>query len=219
MNKIFRFLKKYEFPVHLLVAGRVIASELSAGVHTLITKAKLRALGCAYGKGLRVDGRLWIWTKRKGGVQLGYNVKITSRFGANLVGLTNPTVFQCLENGTITIGNNSGLSSAILSSRARIAIGNNVKLGGNVRVFDHDYHSLNYETRRGEEDGFHIKTRPVTIGDDVFVGTNAMILKGVTIGSRSIVGAGSVVSRDVPADEIWAGNPAQFIKKIESPHE
>lgn len=52
------------------------------------------------------------------------------------------------------------------------------------------------------------------ICDDVFIGCRSIILKGVTIGARSIIAAGSVVTKDVPADEIWGGNPAQFIKKI-----
>ena len=92
-------------------------------------------------------------------------------------------------------------------------MGRNVQIGGNVRIFDHDYHALDPEVRRSGEDYWNVKTRPVVIGDDVFVGTNSIILKGVIIGDRSIVGAGSVVSCNIPADEIWAGNPARFVKK------
>ena len=57
---------------------------------------------------------------------------------------------------------------------------------------------------------------PVSIGDDVFIGTQVMILKGVNIGERSIIGARSLVVKDVPEGEIWAGNPARFIRKITS---
>ena len=90
-------------------------------------------------------------------------------------------------------------------------------VGGNVRIYDHDYHSLDFELRRGRQDGDHVRSRPVFIGDDVFIGVNAIILKGVTIGDRAIIGAGSVVAHSVPADEIWAGNPARRIGRRPEP--
>jgi acetyltransferase-like isoleucine patch superfamily enzyme len=117
-------------------------------------------------------------------------VAIISRIRSNLVGITNPAVFQCLENGSITIGTNAGLSSAVFSARSSITFGDNVKIGGNARIFDHDYHALDFEKRRGGERGEDVKTAPVKIGNDVFIGTNAIVLKGVTIGDRAIIGAG-----------------------------
>lgn len=181
---------------------------------SVIAKLKFKMLGCHVGKNFKIDGKLYLWMQRKGCVRIGDNVKINSRFGSNLVGLTNPAVFQCLDEGTIAIGNNVGMSSVVLSSRSNIIIGDNVKIGGNVRVFDHNYHSLNFINRRDPlQDQTDCRTAPVEIGDDVFVGTNAIILKGVTVGDRAIIGAGSVVSCDVPPDEIWAGNPAQCINE------
>ncbi|MDZ4200271.1 MAG: acyltransferase, partial [Kiritimatiellia bacterium] len=100
----------------------------------------------------------------------------------------------------------------VLSARNRITIGNHVRLGGNVRIFDHDFHSLDPEKRQGGEDFTDVQTAPVTIGNDVFIGANALILKGVTLGDRAIIGAGSVVTCRVPAGEIWAGNPARKIQ-------
>jgi acetyltransferase-like isoleucine patch superfamily enzyme len=132
---------------------------------------------------------------------------------ANMVGLTTPILLESIGEGTITIGNHSGVSSVVISARSRVQIGKFVKLGGNVRIYDHDYHSLNAKVRRDPaRDGKECRTAPVIIGDDVFIGTNSIVLKGVTIGERSVVGAGSVVVCDVPSDEIWAGNPAKFIK-------
>ena len=60
----------------------------------------------------------------------------------------------------------------------------------------------------------HKKCAPVVIEDNVFIGARCIILKGVTIGENSVVGAGSVVTKSIPANEIWAGNPAKFIRKI-----
>ena len=59
------------------------------------------------------------------------------------------------------------------------------------------------------------KCRPVVIEHDAFIGAGSIILSGVTIGANSVVAAGSVVSRSIPANEIWGGNPARFIKKVE----
>lgn len=68
--------------------------------------------------------------------------------------------------------------------------------------------------RASKDDLKHRKCAPVVIGDNVFIGAKCIILKGVTIGENSIVGAGSVVTKSIPANEIWAGNPAKFIRKI-----
>jgi len=59
-------------------------------------------------------------------------------------------------------------------------------------------------------------SKQVVIGDDVWIGTRAILLPGVRVHSHSIVGAGSVVTKDIPAGEIWAGNPARFMRKVES---
>jgi acetyltransferase-like isoleucine patch superfamily enzyme len=213
MKKLIQFWKKYDFPIHLFVGWTILCVKASTLFHTATTKFKLKLLRCPVGKGFKIDGKLWIWAQKKGCIQLGDHVQINSRFGSNLVGLTNPAVFQCIDGGTITIGNNSGLSSPILSSRSSITIGERTLIGGNVRIFDHDFHSLDLQYRYSAK-GEQVKTRPVTIGDDVFIGTNALILKGVTIGDRAVIGAGSVVSKNVPAGEIWAGNPANCVRAI-----
>ena len=106
----------------------------------------------------------------------------------------------------------SGFSSVVMSSRTSIKIGSHVKIGGNVRIFDHDFHALEADIRRASEDRKHIRSRPVVIEDDCFVGTNAIILKGTHLGARVIVAAGSVVfGLDVPPDSLVKGNPAQII--------
>lgn len=88
-------------------------------------------------------------------------------------------------------------------------------IGGNVRIFDHDYHSLKYMDRRDKKlDDAGCRTSPVFIEDDVFIGTNSIILKGVTIGARSVIGAGSIVSlKQIPPDSLVAGNPARILKE------
>lgn len=119
-----------------------------------------------------------------------------------------------MKDAELTIDNNSGMNGVMVYCSKAIKIGKNVKIGGGTRITDSNHHSLDYKIRRTSEDANNAKSAPVTIGDDVFIGANCYIGKGVTIGDRSIVAAGSVVVKPIPVDEIWGGNPARFIKKV-----
>lgn len=90
-----------------------------------------------------------------------------------------------------------------------------MNVGGNVRIFKHDFHSLDFQHRRkGGGDFNHVKSAEVIIDDDVFIGINAIILKGAHIGARSVVGAGSVVAcKNIPPDSLVIGNPARVVKR------
>ena len=183
--------------------------------YTLWAKIKFRIYAIQYGSGLMIDGSIAL-APTKGKIVIGKDFRLNSRFKSNLVGLTSPAVLQVIPNGFIKIGDNCGFSSPIISSRKRVEIGNNVFLGGNVRIYDHDYHPVDFKKRN---EGFgtveNIKAAEIVIGDDVFVGANAIILKGVSIGARSVIGAGSVVSiKNIPPDSLVAGNPAKIIKTI-----
>ncbi len=166
-------------------------------------------------KGLKVYGKVFYKAHSPSRLKIGNNLTINSSFNSNLVGLTNYCIFQIIEDGKIEIGDHCGFSAPVFSSRQRIKIGNYVMIGGNVRIFDHDYHSLNYLNRRNPEiDRVNVKAEEVVIEDDVFIGTNSIILKGVHIGARSIIGAGSVVTlKNIPPDSLVIGNPAIIIKK------
>lgn len=158
------------------------------------------------------QGKTYIRTFKKGQISLGRNVIFNSQFDTNLVGLTNPTVLDARFGGRIEIGDSSGLSSVVISSRKEVRIGGHVKIGGNVRIFDHDFHSLDHTTRRTSKDRENTRSKSVMIQDDVFIGTNAIILKGTFIGARSIVAAGSVVfGLQIPPDSLVKGNPAEIV--------
>lgn len=104
------------------------------------------------------------------------------------------------------------MSSTRLWIHESARIGNNVKIGGCVLITDTDAHPMDYVARRSSNDG--TKSAPVVIEDDVWVGAHCIILKGVTIGARSIIGAGSVVTKNIPADCVAAGNPCKVIKSL-----
>ena len=118
------------------------------------------------------------------------------------------------SNSAISIGDYFYMSS-VLRAHKSIVIGNNVKFGANVTIMDSDAHSMNYLYRRNlSVDMAHKADAEVVIEDDVFIGMNTIILKGVTIGARSVIGAGSVVVKSIPSDCIAAGNPAKVIKYL-----
>lgn len=99
----------------------------------------------------------------------------------------------------------------IKSEGAGIRIGPQALLGSEVTIYDSDFHSLDPRRRRG---GFGA-TAPVELHENVFIGDRVTILKGVTIGRDSVIGAGSVVTRPVPAGVIAAGNPARVVRALE----
>lgn len=149
-----------------------------------------------------------------GTYHLGNHVTINSKMTVNPIG-GNKTVLQTIGSGKIIIGNHVGMSHAILCSRSEIKIEDHVMIGSGVKIFDHDFHSLQYEERIKEKDR-NVQTKAVLIKEGAFIGAHAIILKGVTIGRHSIIGAGAVVTKDIPDGEIWGGNPAVFLRQIEN---
>lgn len=143
----------------------------------------------------------------------GDNLVFNSKTQYNTVGLFKNCSIYVDRNARLVIGDHSGFSGVSIHCQNSITIGQYCNFGGNVCIWDTDFHSLDYKERRVLYDQKMV-SKPIEIGNDVFIGANSIILKGVRIGDRAIVGAGSVVTRDIKQDEIWAGNPAKFIRSI-----
>jgi acetyltransferase-like isoleucine patch superfamily enzyme len=113
---------------------------------------------------------------------------------------------------TIEVGARTEFNNNLFvkSEGAGIRIGADGLFGANVEIFDSDFHDLD-PTRRKDGDQ---RMKPVEIGDNVYVGMGVKILKGASIGSDSVVGAGSVVTGAIPAGVIAAGNPARVIREL-----
>lgn len=141
-------------------------------------------------------------------------------------------IFESTE-GQVKIGNHSYIGGSTFISRSQITIGDNVTIAWGCTIYDHDSHSLDYRLRRKDiddelrdirigvsfirnKDWSCVKSKPITIENDAWIGMNCIILKGVTIGEGSVIGAGSVVTKDVPPWTVVAGNPARVVKKL--PH-
>lgn len=130
----------------------------------------------------------------------------------NIVGSEIKTTFQTGARGTIVIGRKAAISNCHLIASDKIIIGDEVYIGGGVRIYDNDFHSSNALERINRPDV--IPSKAVRIMPRSFIGGHTLILKGVTIGECAVVGAGSVVTRDIGPYEVWAGNPAKLIKKL-----
>ena len=134
--------------------------------------------------------------------------------------------FAIQKDGKCTVGNFTLLNGAIVMSEELVEIGSHCLISWGVGIADSDFHPLEPAQRlidahalapffKGRPPRPKLKTAPVKIGDNVWIGMNAVILKGVTIGDNSVVAAGAVVTKSVPANTIVAGNPAVEVKKFE----
>ena len=149
-----------------------------------------------------------------GKISVGNGLRMNNGNSANNIGFSAPCSLMAIGGAHLLIHDNVGMSqTALCAVGADITIGRNTLLGGGVRVYSSDFHSLHYIDRRDEKvDSSKRQSAPVVIGEDCFIGAGTVILKGVTIGDRTIIGAGSVVTKSIPADCIAAGNPCKIIK-------
>jgi len=133
--------------------------------------------------------------------------------------------FAIGENGKCTVGNFTLLNGAIIMAEERIDIGSHCLISWSVGIADSDFHPLEPAQRlidaqvlapffKDRPPRPKLKTAPVKIGDNVWIGMGAVVLKGVTIGDNSVVAAGAIVTKSVPANSIVAGNPAEVVKKF-----
>lgn len=180
---------------------------------TLRAVLSCRLQGCKLGRDFRSTGAIRIKARAAGSIMIGNHVRLLAHWRSNRVGLCGPVILHTWEGGRIEIDDHTGASAVVISSRSGVKIGKHCNIGGNVRIFDHDFHALNAEVRRGPSGCDDCATKPITIGNDVFIGAQSIILKGVTIGDRAVIGAGSVVTKDVPSDCIAAGKPAVIVKR------
>ena len=163
----------------------------------------------------KTSGIPYVMVSRGGICTIGCNFKMNNDLYGNPIGRPQPCIFFVDKNAKLVIGDNVGISSTALIAHNSITIGNNVKIGGGVCIYDTDFHSINPKIRLNNALDLQSKNKaPVLIEDNVFIGAHSTILKGVTIGENSVIGACAVVTKNIPPNEIWAGNPAKFIKFV-----
>jgi acetyltransferase-like isoleucine patch superfamily enzyme len=148
-------------------------------------------------------------------IRIGARAVICSDSEYTALGVNHPVVLRGLQPGAvIDIGEETGISGATVCAAKSVTIGKRCMLGANVTIADTDFHPIAPEGRRFCSDWSRIASAPVVIEDDVFIGTGSIVLRGVTIGAGSLIGAGSVVTRSIPPRSIAAGSPARVLREI-----
>jgi len=195
---------------NLLWQGLRRINAVRRGVLNTLWLAEARLRGFELGRGLILNGRPYLYRFPGSRIALADGVGLNSALRSNPLGCSQPVVLRTLRPGAeIILERRVGLSSTSVCAAVRIQIGEGTFVGAGVMIFDTDFHSPLGDWNWG--DAATDNPKPIRIGRGVFIGTRAIILKGVTIGDRAIVGAGAVVTKDVPARAVVAGNPARIV--------
>lgn len=182
---------------------------------TLFLHIKAALFGVKLGKNVVAHGKVGLLCWPGGKISVGSNVSIISSWRRSTAcAIYHPTRLRVFGKGAeIMIMDGCQISGASITARSKsIKIGRNVLLGPNCIIADSDFHVHWPPEKRADDPGYE-HDAPVCIGDFVWIGMNVIILKGVTIGNGAIIGAGSVVTRDIPENSIACGIPAKAVKK------
>jgi acetyltransferase-like isoleucine patch superfamily enzyme len=167
----------------------------------------------SWGQSWRFHGLPIIQRHRNSHMSFGSGLQLRSSVRSNPLGPNHAVILCTWQAGALLrVGEHFSMTGGSIIAAERIVIGDYVSVGANVTIMDTDFHPLEAQARR--TDSQEPKTAPVMIEDDVFIGMNCLILKGVTLGCGSVIGAGSVVTKDVPPGMIAAGNPLRVIGNV-----
>lgn len=160
--------------------------------------------GIQYGKGCSFRGKMLFYKEPGSTISIGNHCKFNSDCRFNFRGINHFCILQTSKCGSILIGNRCGFSGVSIVSSVRVSIGDDVMIGTNVMIGDRNDHEDRYP---------QWQPKPIFIGNNVWIGMNSIVMRGVTIGENTIIGANSVVTNDIPANVIAAGNPCRIIKE------
>ena len=146
------------------------------------------------------SGKPAIFKSKQGKIRLGRSVRFQSLSWGNLIGVNHKCIISVHDRALLSVGSNTRFSGVTIGAFKEIIIGRNCKIGANCLITDSDWHS---------DDERSNAPRSIIIGDNVWLGYNCTILKGVRIGEGAMIGANSTVTKDVEPYEIVAGNPAK----------
>lgn len=164
--------------------------------------------GVKFGKNVRFDGVCHFIRFPGTEITIGSECEFRSRKNSNLIGINRPCIISTMQSkyiASIGIGNNCGFSGTVIGAFKSIKIGDNVRCGANTLITDSDWHLD--DLRIGEP-------ADVIIDDNVWLGVNSVVLKGVTIGKNTVIGANSVVTKSIPTNVVAAGNPCKVIRNL-----
>lgn len=162
------------------------------------------------GKNYKVWGNLRLIIDGKGKIIIGDNFHAISSKSRSYYSIFSPCHLTSIHGGVIELGNHVGLNGNLIASRKKIHIGKDTMIGPNTVIIDHNAHKTKAVNRWLEKDD----AKEINIGENCWIGMNCIILKGVTIGNNTVIGAGSVVKSNCDPDSIYSGNPAIKVSSI-----
>ena len=187
------------------------ANAIRLGLFNQLWLAELSLRGVEVGARVRCHGRPFVTRWPDSRIQIGDDCILNSAGRGNPLANSRPATINTLRAGAeIILGPYVGASGCAICAAASIRIGEGTFIGADAMIFDNDFHAPEGEFRWSPS-AAPGNPKPIVIGRGVFIGARAMILKGVTIGDRAIIGAGAVVTNDVPARHVAVGNPVRLI--------
>ena len=182
---------------------------------SLCRAASLRLKGVKVKPGLVTYGSPIVNLTKGGLISLGEDCVLCSSSRANFAGVNHPVILALLRPGaTLEIGDDTGISGGSFCAARSVKIGKGCLIGANALVTDCDFHALKPEGRRHNSNPEDVGCEPVVIEDNVWLGANVTVLKGVRIGRDTVVAAGSVVTKSLPEGVLAAGVPAKVIREL-----
>lgn len=204
MGNVFFYIKS-DYTAALFLAINNLRRLFFLNTSSLYMRWKLKTMGVKLGRNIKWGGNAQVERFPMSKIIIGNRCVFNSKSIFNQRGIKK-CIIQTGKNGAIIeIGNNCGFSGVSIVADSEVKIGNNVMVGANSLIGDRDDHS----------DRLHTSSAKIIIEDNVFIGMHCMVLKGVTIGENSIIGAGSIVTKDIPSNVVAAGVPCKVIKEIE----
>ncbi|MFC1868752.1 acyltransferase [Thermodesulfobacteriota bacterium] len=202
------------YPVRdLLPFALDYAYEFIRRIHsTFYSRILAKWWGVDLGRGCQFTGTPYFRKHPTAKISIGSICVFRSAEWSNSIGLNRRCFISASRNAEIVIGRESGFSSTIITANKAIHIGNHVLCGGNCTICDNDRHSIDLVERRNNLPGQ--AAAPIIIEDDVFLGMNTVVLKGVKIGYGTFVAANSVVVDSLPEKVLAGGHPARIIRHL-----
>ena len=174
----------------------------------------LKYKGVEIGRRVTLLGLAIVSKHNNSRILIGDNCQLISNSIDTALGCNHKLVLRTLSsNSSIIIGNNTGISCGSICAAGSIVIGSDCLIGANVTIIDNDFHPISPQLRLKNRDLIN-NIADIDIGNNVFIGTNVLILKGVTIGNNSVIAAGSVVVKPIPSDVVAAGSPCIPVKHL-----
>lgn len=198
---------------YLFNSWQIFLIKIDGIISSNCTRLMFLLANIRYGS-LYASGIPFIHISINASVHIGNNFTMGNTIMNNATGIKGRCKLEVRNNAKLRIGNNVGITLTTIECFDNIFIGDNVKIGFGTHIMDTDFHSIDSLKRFSPDDQKFAKTAPIIIGNNVFIGAHCLILKGVTIGDKAVIAAGSIVTKDIPANTIAGGNPCKLIRTL-----